>query len=163
MSYRHRELLPVQKLLLVPFVYSLQNVGSKNVLPKELSPKVPALVCTINIKSLPFTLDGPAIRNANRGDSRELIRTNRFAEKNYFHNVRAICSNRLKTAMHKFCSAPKRDAEKKKPIFITFERFARIASKLRVAISVVPRNAIRKKEGGSVREPSSDSCESGHL
>ena len=42
-------------------------------------------------------LDGPAIRDANRGDSRESIR-------------------------------------RKTPIFITFERFARIASNLRFAM-----------------------------
>ena len=30
------------------------------------------------------TLDGAAIRNANRGDSRELIRTNRFTEQLLF-------------------------------------------------------------------------------
>ena len=35
-------------------------------------------------------LDGPATRNTNRGDSRELIRANRFTVKNHFHKVRAV-------------------------------------------------------------------------
>ena len=52
-------------------------------------------------------LDGPTIRNANPGNSRELIRG-------------------------------------KNPIFIMFERFARIALNLRFAI-LVPPNAIRKR------------------
>ena len=47
-------------------------------------------------------LDGAAIRNANRGDSRESIRTNRFAEQLLFRNVRAIRANRLKPAIRKF-------------------------------------------------------------
>ena len=47
-------------------------------------------------------LDGPAIRNANRGDSRESICANRFAENLYFHNVPAIRANRLKTAIRNF-------------------------------------------------------------
>ena len=47
-------------------------------------------------------LDGPAIRNANRGDSRESIR-------------------------------------RKKPIFITRERFARIASNLQFALFSPPK------------------------
>ena len=59
------------------------------------------------------SLDGPAIRTANRGHSRESIRTNRFAEKkNYFHNVPAIRANRLKTAIRNL-SPPKRDSQKK--------------------------------------------------
>ena len=54
-------------------------------------------------------LDGPAIRNANRGDSckihsRESIRR----KKNYFHDVRAIRTNRLKPAETR--SARKRDS-----------------------------------------------------
>ena len=48
-------------------------------------------------------LDDPAIRNANQGDSRESIRTNRFAEKPpHFHDVRAIRANRLKPAIRNF-------------------------------------------------------------
>ena len=65
-------------------------------------------------------LDGPTIRNANRGDSRELIR-------------------------------------RKNPIFMTFERFARIV-KPAIHYSSA-QNAIRKK-GGSVRGLSDDSRES---
>ena len=48
------------------------------------------------------SLDGPVIRNANRGDLRESMRTNRFAEKPYFHDVRAIRANRLKPAIRNF-------------------------------------------------------------
>ena len=48
------------------------------------------------------SLDGLAIRNANRGDSRESIRR----KKNIFHNMRAIRTNRLKPAIRKF-SAPR--------------------------------------------------------
>ena len=33
------------------------------------------------VKEVPETLDGPAIRNASRGDSRESICANQFAEK----------------------------------------------------------------------------------
>ena len=48
-------------------------------------------------------LDGPAIRDANRGDSRELIGANRFAEKPYHsQNVRAIRANRLKPSIRNF-------------------------------------------------------------
>ena len=46
-----------------------------------------------------FSLDGPANRKANWGDSREL---NRLNKKNYFHNVRAIRANRLKSAIRNF-------------------------------------------------------------
>ena len=53
-------------------------------------------------------LDGPAIRNANRGDSRESIR-------------------------------------RKKTIFITCERFARIASNMRFTVLSPPKRAIRRK------------------
>ena len=42
-------------------------------------------------------IDGPAIRNANRGDSRESIR-----RKPHFHHVPAIRANRLKTAIRNF-------------------------------------------------------------
>ena len=85
-------------------------------------------------------LDGPAIRNANRGDSRESIR------------------------------------RKKKNIFITCERFARIASNLRFAIfSPPPPSPIRNKgvrfsNPETIRENQAiranlriDSRESGHL
>ena len=47
-------------------------------------------------------LDGLAIRNANRGDSHESIRANRFAEKPYYHDVRAIRASRLKPAIRNF-------------------------------------------------------------
>ena len=49
-------------------------------------------------------LDGPAIRNANWGDSRESIRANRFAEKKkkLFHNVQMIRANCLKPAIRNF-------------------------------------------------------------
>ena len=77
----------------------------------------------INSFYRPPTLDGPAIRNAIRGDSRESIRANQFAEKPYFHNVRAIRANHL-----------------------NFE------SNLRFAMLLVPRNAFRKN-GGSIQEP----------
>ena len=63
-------------------------------------------------------LDGPAIRNANRGDLPESICKSRFAAK---------------------------------PIFITFEQFARIASNLRFAIFKAPKRDSQK--GGSDREP----------
>ena len=52
-----------------------------------------------------FTLDGPAIRNANRGDSR--------AEKKSFHNLRAIRVNRLKPAIRNFWPPEARFAKKK--------------------------------------------------
>ena len=58
-------------------------------------------------------LDGPVIRNANRGDSRELIRQNRFAERPYFHNFRAIRANRLKPAIRNFLGSETRFTEKK--------------------------------------------------
>ena len=46
--------------------------------------------------------------------------------------------------------------------FLTFERFARIASNQRFAVFSPPkRNS--QQQGGSDREPSGDSCESGHL
>ena len=61
------------------------------------------------------SLDGPAIRNANWGDSHESIRTNRFAEKSYFHSVRAIRANRLKPSSH-FLAPPGRDSQKKKGV-----------------------------------------------
>ena len=63
----------------------------------------------MNLKLL--SLDGPAIRNANPGDSRELIRANRFAEA-YFDNVRATCANRIKSASRNF-GPPKRDLQKR--------------------------------------------------
>ena len=48
-------------------------------------------------------LDGPAIRDANRTDSREPNRANRSAEKkNYFHNVRAIRANRIRPVIRNF-------------------------------------------------------------
>ena len=46
--------------------------------------------------------DGPTIHNANRGDSRESTRENRFARKEDFHNVRAICANRLISTIPNF-------------------------------------------------------------
>ena len=53
-------------------------------------------------------LDGQAIRNENRGDSRESIR-----RKNpYFHNVRAIRANRLKPAIRNFWPPEARFAKK---------------------------------------------------
>ena len=62
-------------------------------------------------------LDSPAINNANRGDSRELIGGNRFAginsqENPYFRNVRAIRANRLKPAIRKFLVPETRFAKK---------------------------------------------------
>ena len=56
------------------------------------------------------TLDGPAIRNANRGDSHESIRR----KPQIVHNVRAIRANRLKPAM--VCSPD--------PSFAQIKRFA---------------------------------------
>ena len=52
-------------------------------------------------------LDGPTIRKANRGDSHESIRANRFVRihsltKKHFHSVRVICANHLKTAIRNF-------------------------------------------------------------
>ena len=44
-------------------------------------------------------LDGPAIRNADRGDSHESIRRKPLFN---FHNVRAIRANRLKPAIRNF-------------------------------------------------------------
>ena len=64
------------------------------------------------IAAPPF-LDGLAIRNANRGDSSESIRANRFAEKTNFHNVRAIRTNRLKPAIRNFL-APQSAIRKKR-------------------------------------------------
>ena len=60
-------------------------------------------------------LDGLAIRNANRGDSRESIRDSResIRRKTYFHNVRAIRAIRLKPAIRYFFSLPKRDSQKR--------------------------------------------------
>ena len=46
----------------------------------------------------------PAIRNANRPDSCEFIRANRFAGKPNFHTVWAIRANRLKPAIRNFFS-----------------------------------------------------------
>ena len=57
-------------------------------------------------------LDGPAIRNANRSDSRESIRVNRFTGKPYVHNVRAIRANRLKPTICKFLRPETRFAKK---------------------------------------------------
>ena len=75
-------------------------------------------------KTLESGLDGPAIRNANRCDSRESIR-------------------------------------RETPIFITFERFARIASNLRFEF-LAPRSAIRK-QGVQLGNPEGDSRESANL
>ena len=55
--------------------------------------------------------DGLAIRNANRGDSRDLIRANRYADKPYFHNVRAIRANRLKPAIRNFSPPEERGSQ----------------------------------------------------
>ena len=52
------------------------------------------------------------------------------------------------------------DSQKRKPIFITFERFARIASNLRFAILQGPETQFAKK---GFRNPSGDSHESGRL
>ena len=71
-------------------------------------------------KRVAQSLDGPPIRNANRGDSRESIRVNRFAEK------------------------------KKKTILITLERFARIASNLRFAVFHEGRSAINLSNLGKI-------------
>ena len=60
--------------------------------------------CRLLQAGLPFwlqtvlNLDGPAIRNANRGDSRESFRR----KIGYFRNVRVICANRLKPAIRNF-------------------------------------------------------------
>ena len=62
-----------------------------------------------NISSF-LCLDGPAIRNANRDDSRESTRTDQFAE----HNVRAIRANRTKPAI--CISLVARDAIRKKGV-----------------------------------------------
>ena len=89
---------------------------------------------------LKLNLDGPAIRNANRGDSPESTRANRLAEK--------------------------------KTIFITFERFERIASNLRFAILSSPKCDSHKKKGSAEAIGANqairanlqlDSRESGHL
>ena len=58
------------------------------------------------------SIDGLAIRNANRGNSRESNRTNRFAKKPLFSSQRAIRANRLKTAIRNF-SPPKCDSQKR--------------------------------------------------
>ena len=47
--------------------------------------------------------DGPAIRNANQGNSRESIGKNQLAEKKiYFHNVGVIRANRLRPVIRNF-------------------------------------------------------------
>ena len=54
-----------------------------------------------------IALDGPAIRNANRGkqiDSQKIP---------YFHNVRATRANRLKPAIRNYLWPPKRDSPKR--------------------------------------------------
>ena len=80
-------------------------------------------------------IDGPAIRNANRGDSRKSIRANRLAEKKpYFPSMRAISANRLKPAIRNF-SPPKRDSQKKRPSSGTLKRFARIRRFARIGPS----------------------------
>ena len=90
------------------------------------------------------SIDRPAIRKANRGDSRELIRANRFAEKNkknYFHNVRAI---RLKPAIRIFCP-PKRQTQKKE-------------------VQLTSATLKMTRENQAIRANLRiDSCESGHL
>ena len=65
-------------------------------------------------KNTLWHLDGMAIRNASRGDSREFIRANRFADKKkpYLHNVRAIRANRLKPAL-RCCLVPRSAIRKK--------------------------------------------------
>ena len=64
--------------------------------------------------SLPRNLDGPPIRNANRGDSRELIRATRFADKKpYFHNVWGDSRESPQTCDSHLFSPPKRDSQKR--------------------------------------------------
>ena len=46
----------------------------------------------VGLLPIPESLDGPAIRNTNRGDSRESTRR----KKNLFHNARAIRANRFR-------------------------------------------------------------------
>ena len=74
-------------------------------------------------------LDGPAIPNANRGDSCESICANRFAEETLliFHSVRAIRTNRCKPAIHivNFWPPEVRFA-KRGLVRETLKRFARI-------------------------------------
>ena len=78
-----------------------QILGSPGSLP-ETSARTPPP--PPKFREVPPGLDGPAIRNANRGDSRESIRRKTIRRKtlSYFHNVRAIRANRLKPEIRTF-------------------------------------------------------------
>ena len=58
------------------------------------------------------SLDGPVIRNANRGDSHESIRANRFADKNLFSQRSRDSRESSQTFDSQCFSAPKRDSQK---------------------------------------------------
>ena len=68
--------------------------------------------CTGKEKPVP-NLDGPAIRNANRGDSGECFARIDSQKKNYFHNVRAIGANHLKPAIRNLKPPEERLAKKR--------------------------------------------------
>ena len=104
--------------LWMPHLQYLFHCGSQkgdNISAIKMLHQMPVWVVVAAL-GLVLSLDGPAIRNANRGDSRESIRANRFAG--------------MKSPILKF---------------ITCERFARIASNLRFAMFSPPKRDSQKK------------------
>ena len=75
-------------------------------------------------------LDGPAVRNANRGDSHESIRANRFAEKKPIYITSSESHESPQTCDSQFFSPPKRDSQEggsvREPCM---KRFARIQAR----------------------------------
>ena len=92
-----------------------------------------------------MSLDGQAIRNANRGDSRQSVRANRFAENPNFHNVRAIIAFARIASNLRFAifSPPEARFAKKGFSLGTLKRFARIGRFARICESIRGANFAR--------------------
>ena len=127
-SFRRKYALTSRKYALTPRKYALTSQKYaltsrkyfKRILLRDFSTifgfmaQPPHRGFTLILRETSKILDGPAIRNANRGDSHELNRNaNQFAENKYFHDVRAIPCESPHTCDSQGFSAPRRESQKK--------------------------------------------------